>query len=220
MSWLKSAWKEKLDRQKLIVCSVYATDPPSHFLKWIEVHRRWNRGEIDEATVMREFPMDQAASVELSDMRVMWEPVHTKKGEETLVFGWNVQATMYLSNGQPWWLVRASRAGAPSEQDEAALDRIIEHLGGDPNRDLITGIPGEDAADRHEIWLTWFNQLPLIDMLYHRNAKHVSPDKRMLIVPRGAPEREGYERMPPLYTFTSRTGTSAEDLAMRLPDEH
>ena len=218
MAWLKSAWKEKLDRQKLIVCSTHATDPPSHFLKWIEVNRRLNRDEIDETTVAQEFPMDQETSEGLLDMRVLWEPIHTKKGEETLLFGWDVNATMYLSNGQPWWLVRALRKGDSSEKDDATLDRIIEHLGGDPKRDLITEIPGASDTDRYQIWFTWFNQLPLLDMQAHPDAKHMPIDKRMRIVPRDAPERDGYKRMPPLYTFTSRAGTSAEDLAMRDPD--
>jgi hypothetical protein len=241
MSWMKPAWEEKANRLKRIICSCHPTAPPPTFMAWIEAHRKVNRGEITQEAAF-EFMLADLSGAErdlvrdaankdtlealpdsehpFADMRVMWEPISNKKGDPVEVAGWTVSATMYLSNNQPWWLVQATRLGLPTENQEDILDKIVAHLGGDPARDCFTEIPGKADEDPYQAWFTWFNQAPLLDMQVHSNAKNMPREKAMRIVLRGAPERDGYKRLPPLPTFTSRAAISDDNLEAFFDEKH
>ena len=124
-------------------------------------------------------PIDDAA-------RPIWEPVD--------LYGWKIEATFYLQNGQLWWLVHAIRRNEhdPSVKDIALLEKVLVHLGADPVRDMIIG-PKSIPDGLPFGWWTWFNRCPLYEIQVNKDK---TKKKEMVrIVPLGATESDGYESL-------------------------
>lgn len=121
---------------------------------------------------------------------MLWEPIE--------VHGWTIAASMYLQNGQLWWIVQARRAKeksyfsptGPTEKDIVFLNKVLEHLGADLERDVIIGPnsspPGEPPLSFG--WWTWFNR----DPLYEVQAKGKGKTGQLRIVPLGTREDDGF----------------------------
>lgn len=121
------------------------------------------------------------------EAKPLWEPIE--------IYGWTIQATLYLQNSQLWWLVHAARRNEkePSGKDVAFLDKVLDHLGADPKRDMIIG-PSSSPAGEPALpfgWWTWFNRMPL----YEIQVKGKKSQATIRIVPFGAPESDGYVRL-------------------------
>jgi hypothetical protein len=120
----------------------------------------------------------------------LWEPAD--------IYGWKVQATMYLRDGSLWWLVHAARKNerTPSEKDLVFLDKILDCLGAVPARHVIIGPrsspPGEELLPFG--WWTWQNRDQLYDVQVNKDKKRAADKIR--IVPLGTRETDGYSAIP------------------------
>ena len=104
------------------------------------------------------------------------------------------QATMYLQSSQHWWLLHAVRRNEkePSDKDIAVLDKVLDHLGADPNRDTIIGPRSSPAGEPRMVfgWWTWFNRWPLYEI---QTNKAKRGKDMMRIVPHGTRASDGYQ---------------------------
>lgn len=194
-------WKKKAERLRMVILSAAhqsAKELPPGFAKTLEVFARLSktgemRGLQEELdSLIREYP-DEA--------RPLWEPIE--------VHGWSIEATLYLKEGrlqpQPsdqslWWLVHARRKNDrdPSDKDLVFLNKVIDHLGGEPTRHVIIGpltALVEEAYGRLPFgWWTWQNRWPLYDIQLNKDKKR---DKdKIRIVPLGSRETDGYTSLP------------------------
>lgn len=125
----------------------------------------------------------------LDDPRPLWEPIE--------IYGWRIQATMYLREEELWWLVHAVRRDErePGNKDVSFLDKILEHLGADPRRHMIIGPisspPGEPALFFG--WWTWQNRWPLYEIQVNQHKKRDT--EKIRIVPLGTRETDGYRTL-------------------------
>lgn len=153
--------------------------------KTIDIFRDMATGG-DSSRLQDEFdklpPIDDAS-------RPLWEPAE--------IYGWKFEATFYLKNGQLWWICRAARMNekSPSDKDLAFLDKVLEVLGADPERNMIIG--PRSGPPGHALlpfgWWTWCNRHPLLEMQVN---KHKTNKKEMTrIVPHGTQPSDGYEAL-------------------------
>lgn len=117
----------------------------------------------------------------------LWEPAE--------IYGWKLQATLYLDNGQLYWLVHAVRINqkTPVDKDIRFLDKVLEHLGADPARDMIIG-PRSSPAGEPPLafgWWSWFNKAPLFEIQVSGRGN----ETKMRVVPIDTPESDGYVRL-------------------------
>ncbi len=132
---------------------------------------------------------EEITSVPADEAKPLWEPAE--------IYGWSLQATMYLSRDQQlWWLVHAERRNGkiPSPKDIVILDKILERLGADPRRDVIIGPrsspPGEEPLPFG--WWTWFNRAALYEIQVNKQKKG---QDAIRIVPLGTRETDGYQSL-------------------------
>jgi hypothetical protein len=114
--------------------------------------------------------------------------------ESIAVHGWKIAATMYLRDGQLWWLVHATRKNerAPADKDLVFLDKVLDHLGAHPALHAIIE-PRSSPAGAPRLpfgWWTWRNTEQLYEIQVNK-AKKRDQDK-MRIVPLGSRETDGY----------------------------
>lgn len=177
-------WRKKVDHIKMIVLSMgdlVMEMPPDVRIRFDVMRRMFHEGrEPTEA----EMALTEHGKSNNPDQ--LWEPVD--------LYGWHIQATMYLLDGKAWWMVGATRKpdDLPSEKDMAWLQKIVDRLGGDLKRDLLADVIAHSGiADAH-IWVTWINQAQLFEVQINPNFK----DKRSIrIVPLGMAESNGYRRI-------------------------
>lgn len=123
------------------------------------------------------------------DPKPLWEPIE--------VYGWKIQATMYRQDEKLWWLVHAVRKNErePSNKDIALLNKVLDHLGGEPKRHMIIGPtsspPGEPALPFG--WWTWQNRWPLYEIQINPHKK--ANREKMRVVPLGSRETDGYQTL-------------------------
>jgi hypothetical protein len=121
---------------------------------------------------------------------MLWEPIE--------VHGWKIQATMYLREGQLWWLVHAIRKNErePTEKDTGFLDKVLGHLGAEPDRHAIIGPrsspPGEPPLP---FGWAWRNGWLLYEIQVNKNKKR--NEGKIRIVPLGTRETDGYTSLRP-----------------------
>lgn len=183
---LDFGWKNKAERLRVVIVSAahqIAKELPPGVVALLDLFRRTARTG-DGSNLKEEF--DQICVTHTNEPPPLWEPVD--------IYGWKIQATMYLQQGQHWWLVNASRRNEkePSAKDMAFLDKVLEHLGADPQRDTIIGPRSSPAGEPRLIfgWWTWFNRWPLYEI--QTNATKHGKD-RMRFVPQGTPASDGYQ---------------------------
>jgi hypothetical protein len=184
MAWsLGLGWKTKAERLRVTILSAghqLARELPPGLTKVLAMFR--HAAETGDGAALREPLPDPDPNPPI------WEPVE--------VHGWKIQATMYLLNGQLWWLAYAQRRNqsTPADNDIAFLEKIVAHLGADPKLDLIIGPasspPGEPPLPFG--WWTWFNRSDLLEIQINKAKKNKDAIR---IVPLGAAESDGYVRL-------------------------
>jgi hypothetical protein len=179
-------WKKKTDRLKMVILSAGhqgAKELSAGTSAILDLFRRVvkNGGGVG---IKEEF--DRICAAHADEPQLLWEPVD--------IYGWKIQATMYLDNGQHWWLLHAVRRNErePSDKDIAFLDKVIDHLGADPTRDMIIGPRSSPAGEErlHFGWWTWFNVATLYEVQVNKAKRGKDV---MRIVPLGTRETEGYQ---------------------------
>lgn len=192
-------WKQKVEKLRRIVLSGPAIeDLPPGMLSVLEAWRAHQHGKITDEEYMR--TADAVGDPWPPGERLIWEPYSDARGEVESLYGWQVQATIFGINGQPWWLVKAHRENSidPTEKQFKMLDKAVEILGcHDTQRDLIRSFP--DDEDRCTMFWSWFHTGPLLELHFHRKTHD------MLVVNEGTPLKDGYERMERI----SRKGVKA-----------
>lgn len=183
-------WKKKADLLRMVILSSahpLAKELPPGFSKMLEVFARIartgdGRGAQEE--------MDELRREHGDEPRPLWEPAE--------IYGWKIQATMYLRDGQLWWLVHAVRKNenTPLDKHLVMLDKVLDHLGAVPTRHAIidprSAPPGEPPLPFG--WWTWQNRQPLYDVQVNKDKKRDADKIR--IVPLGSRETDGYSSLP------------------------
>jgi hypothetical protein len=178
-------WKRKAEQRRMALLSAghqMAKEMPAVISRTLEIFTRISvTGDATGAQeALAQIPEDTAAT------KLLWEPIE--------IYGWKIQATFYLQSGQLWWLLRAVRRNekAPSEKDIVFLDKILDHLGADPTRNMIIGPRSSPAGEEqlHFGWWTWFNRWPLYEVQVNK-AKRGQDMTRL--VPHGTRATEGYQ---------------------------
>jgi hypothetical protein len=179
-------WKKKAEQLRMVLLSgghQLAKELPSGLTNMLAIFKR-----ADESGAV---PAEGLERIEhANEPKPLWEPID--------VYGWAIQATMYLQSGQLWWLLHAERRNEqePSDKDVAFLGKILEHLGADPKRDMIIG-PGSGPADELGLlpfgWWTWFNRQPLFEIQVNKGKR--KDKEKIRIVPLGARETDGYQSL-------------------------
>jgi hypothetical protein len=182
-------WKKKAETLRMVLLSgahQLAKELPAGISKTLSIFARVHKSGDGRGL------QEELASVKVDEPeRPLWEPVE--------IYGWKIQATFYLQNGQLWWLVHAARRNesAPSAKDIVFLDKVLAHLGADPKRDMIIG-PSSSPTGEPPLpfgWWTWFNRSPLYEIQVNKDKKL----KAMVrVVPLGAPETDGYQSLDAL----------------------
>jgi hypothetical protein len=196
MAWLQGLFGKRntsldplVDKLRLIVLSSAPLfEIPAEINATLDIWRQLTRGTISEEEA--EVAIQRLGAPDLAAMKILWEPLSDSVGELIAPQGWNVTATMYLLNGQPWWLVRAdhARPSGPTRADDELLSSIVDRLGADPKRDLIMDMNFPEA--RWARYYTWFHSGPL----YETHLNKTTVDLR--VVPAGTQPAPGYERLP------------------------
>lgn len=152
-----------------------------------DVWRRLTRDQISEEDA--EAAMQQIGDADLKAMRILWEPLSDSVGNPIYPEDWNITATLYLLQGQPWWLVRADHSGRSEPTAEAVtlLETIVDRLGADTRRDLIMDMHFVEA--RWARYYTWFHTGPLYETHFNSTTK----DFRVVV--ENTPVERGYERI-------------------------
>jgi len=184
---LNFGWKKKAEQLRVVILSAahqMAKDLPPGTAAILDLFRRTAKTG-DGSDLKEEF--DRVCVAYADEPQPMWEPID--------VYGWKIQATLYLQNGQLWWLLHAVRRNErdPSDKDIAILDKILEHLGADPKRDMIIGPLSGPVAEPGRIpfgWWTWFNTWKLYEIQVNK-AKRGQDVTRL--VPHGTPASDGYQ---------------------------
>jgi hypothetical protein len=180
-------WKKKAELLRMAVLSGghrLAKELPPGIVRTLAILGRVAKS--GDGTGLQE-EMDVIHKDYANEAKPVWEPAE--------IYGWKIEATLYLSNGQLWWLVHASRHSekAPSDKDVAFLDKVLDHLGADPKRDMIIG-PSSSPAGEPALpfgWWTWFNRSSLYEIQVN---KHKKKDKdKIRVVPLGTRETDGYQ---------------------------
>lgn len=178
-------WKKKAERLRMTILSAGhqgAKDLPPGTAAILDLFRRVAESG-DGADVKTAF--DRICVTYAGEPQPMWEPAD--------IHGWKLQATMYLDNGQLWWLLNAVRRNerAPTDKDVVFLDKILEHLGADPARDMIIGPRSTPAGHATLVfgWWTWFNRWPLFEI----QTKDEGAGTELRVVPLGTRAADGYQ---------------------------
>lgn len=176
-------WKKKAERLRMTLLSAgHQLAKPLPKVNWgLEVLRR--AAETGDTSFLQQEMLQIPSDTE----KPLWEPLE--------IYGWNVHATLYLDNGQLWWLLHAARKDArpPNENATRFLEKILGHLGADPERDKIIG-PRNGAEENPPLpfgWWRWFNRWPLYEVQIKGTGKHAA----MRVVPIDTPASDGYERL-------------------------
>ena len=174
----------------MIVLSCELDQPiPPEMAQSFENMRRFRKGQITEAQLEAS---KRSLEQQQSNPRWLWEPFSDMRGEPQSVYGWMIRATMYQLNGQNWWLVGAERKPSDRlpEKDVLVLGKVLEVLGGHIEHDALSVSDLEDVACEGVPFMwTWFNQAPLYEVQVSKVKKTIR------VVPRGAPESDGYTKM-------------------------
>lgn len=177
-------WKKKAERLRMVILSAAhqsARELPPGISGVLEIFARVARTGDGRGL------QEEIAGLPQDDCKPLWEPIE--------VYGWAIQATLYLREGALWWLVHAERknGGAPSDKDGVLLDKILDHLGAVPLWHMIIGPssspPGEPRLPFG--WWTWQNRWPLYDIQVNKSKKR--DQDKIRIVPQGSRETEGYQ---------------------------
>ena len=183
----KLDWKQKVDKLRRIVLSGPAVEElPPGMLPLLEAWRAHTHGKLTDDEYMLAVGKIGAPTGE----RLVWEPYSDKRGELESLYGWQLQATIFGINGQPWWLVKAHRDNAiePTSQQLQVIQRAVELLGcHDTRRDLIQEF--SDEAGRLTKFWSWFHTGPLLEMHIHATTH------KMKVVEAGSPLESGYTRL-------------------------
>lgn len=180
---LDFGWKNKAERLRMTILSAGhqpAKEMPVGIFKILDLFRRV--AQTGDGSTLQE----EMNRIEPDVETPLWEPIE--------IHGWKIKATMYLQDGQLWWLVHASRRSerSPSEKDIVFLDKILDHLGAQPKRHMIIGPtsspPGEPALPFG--WWTWLNREPLYEVQVNKGKKGL---EMMRIVPLGTRPSDGYK---------------------------
>ncbi len=186
-------WKKKTEKLRMVILSgghQLARELPAELSRILDVFRRTHQtkdGSALQAEIARGVPQGPSASSE----KMLWEP--------TEIHGWKIEATMYLREAQLWWLVYAFRENerSPTEKDIAFLDKVLGHLGAEPDRHAIIGPrsspPGEPPLPFG--WWTWRNGWLLYEIQV--NKEKLRDEDKIRIVPRGTRETDGYTTLRP-----------------------
>ena len=186
---MEFGWKKKAERLKMVILSAAhrgAKELPPGVRKGLAIFRR--AAETGGASGLEE-ECDQIERDYGDEKKLTWEPID--------LYGWNIVATMYLQDGQLWWLAHAVRKNekSPSDKEVAILNKVLEHLGAQPKRHVIIG-PGSSPAG-HEVlpfgWWTWQNRDLLYDIQVNKDKKR-DRDK-IRIVPLGTRATDGFETL-------------------------
>lgn len=184
---LDFGWKKRAERLRMVILSgahQLAKELPPGFVKVLAIFQRVAKS--GDASQLQE-EIARIHSDHPDDPKPLWEPVE--------IYGWKIEATLYLQNGQLWWLAHAARSNekVPSTKEMTFLDKVLEHLGADPTRDVIIG-PRSSPAGEPPLpfgWWTWFNQEPL----YEIQVRGQKPKAQIRVVPLGTPEADGFVRL-------------------------
>lgn len=184
---------EKLRRIVLASAPLVELDPV--VAQIFDLWRKLTRHEIAEADAARQLQAWTTGDrTEAAWRQFIWEPLSDTVGDPILHYGWEINATLYLANGQPWWLVRANHNRArtgPSDNDKKQLAKVVERLGArDPARDLLYVMNHEELRWAH--YYAWFHHGPLLET--HVNAR----TRDLRIEEEGTPLADGFERVPRL----------------------
>lgn len=182
-------WKKKADRLRMVILSAghqMAKELPPGLSKMLAIYKRvaQDGGTAGGGPALQQ-EMEEALAGHRDDPKMLWEPIE--------VHGWKIQASTYLDNGQLWWILHAARrtSSSPSASDVKILDKILAHLGADPDRDVTIGPrsspPGEGLLPFG--WWTWFNRMPL----YEIQLKGMGKQSQMRVVPLGTRPSAGFE---------------------------
>lgn len=208
-------WRFKLAKLKnVILSSVDPSEAPPGFLEWISLHLKINRKQLSIEDIADdehdELKFDNFVEG-FADMQFIWEPLSDAVGRPTDHYGWNVDLTMYANNGVAHWLAVASFAKKQlTAGDLDSIARAIRQMGGDPEADLVTIIPG-DTSGKWQRWYTWKNHDELLDLHVmkftptgdeQRDAMLVASN--MKLVPRGSDVLAGYTLMPAMASIVAR----------------
>ena len=180
-------WKKKTEHLRLVIVSAahqMAKELPPGTIAILDLFKRVAKDGGGGPNLKEEF--DRICIDHADEPQPLWEPVD--------IYGWKIQATLYLQNGQPWWLLHAVRRNEkePSDKDIAILDKVLEQLGADTKRDVIIGPRSSPQGYEtlHFGWWTWLNRWPLFEVQVNR-AKSGSAVTR--VVPLGTKPSDGYE---------------------------
>lgn len=180
-------WKKKAEKLRMIILSAEIDLPlPPELAHVFEVMRRFRKGQADTEALQRAID----APVEVPQW--LWEPFSDMRGEPQPIYGWMINATMYQLNGQNWWLVSAERRPSNTlpEKDMLMLGKVLDVLGGHIEHDALSiGALDDNAREGVPFMWTWFNQAPLYEVQVSKAKKDIR------IVPRGAPESNGYAKL-------------------------
>lgn len=179
-------WKKKAERLRMVILSAahqMAKELPPGTAAILELFRRV--ASTGDGTDLKE-EFDRICAAHANEPQPLWEPAD--------IYGWKMQATLYLDNGQLWWLLNAVRRNEkePSEKDLVFLDKVLDHLGADPNRSMIIGPrsspPGAELL--HFGWWTWFNRWPLYEVQVNKTKR---ASEMVRVVPLGTHATDGYQ---------------------------
>ena len=183
---LDLGWKNKAERLRAVIVSAahqIAKELPPGTVAILDLFRRTARTG-DGSNLKAAF--DQICVAHANEQPPLWEPVD--------IYGWKIQATLYLQNGQHWWLLNAVRRNEkePSTKDVAVLDKVLGHLGADPKRDMIIGPLSSPDGEPLMVfgWWTWFNRWPLFEVQVNKAKRG---QDAMRIVPHGTRASDGYQ---------------------------
>lgn len=180
----KLDWKGKaLKLRSIILSGVPLVEMDREALDMFDFMRKALRGEIGAEET--NFPTLPASALSL-----VWEPYSDERGDVETIYGWSLAATMYCVDGKPWWFVRANnKLDEPPARSIAELERVVDYLGADVERDRIMNC-AFGGGNGYSMWWTWINQFPLLEMQLRKKPFD------MRIVEEGSQLPVGYERMP------------------------
>lgn len=185
-------WKKKIERLRMVIVSTahpLAKELPPGLSEILAAFGRV-AASGDASDLQQEIARIRGQLIDPNEILPLWEP--------EAVYGWRIQATMYLRDGELWWLVHAARANerTPSETEISLLNKVLEHLGCQPKRHAIiaptSSPPGEPPLPFG--WWTWQNRSPLYEVQVNPNKK--SDREKIRIVPLGSRASDGYEPLP------------------------
>ncbi len=142
----------------------------------------------DAAQLQERMARLQLAHPELGK-EMTWEPLSDGVGDPIRPWGWLFEATMYLLEGAPWWLVRAVHTtDTPAANQLSRALQIVAIIGAQPERHRIMNSP-LGPGHGYGMWWTWKHEGQLLE-IHWRNGKQFG----MKIVPQNTRVETGWER--------------------------